>query len=60
MFQYRIYDKIKKEYLDRNLYYVSPKGIFYKQSSPLPVRLQAQSERYEVRIISEEEQKNET
>lgn len=59
MFQYRIYDTIKKKYLDRNLYYVSPKGIFYKIGSPLPTRLSQQAERYEVRIVSEEEQKNE-
>lgn len=60
MFQYRIYDKIKREYLDRNVYYVSPKGIFYKIGSPLPIRLTQQGERYEVRIITEEEKKNET
>ena len=47
---YKIYDKVKKTFLDSNIYYVSQKGIFYKINSPLPIRLKDQ-ERYEVRII---------
>lgn len=47
---YRIYDKKKKLYLDSNIYYVNQKGVIYKTSSVIPIKLQEQ-ERYEVRII---------
>ena len=47
---YRIYDKKKKVYLDSNIYYVNQKGVIYKTSNIIPIKLQEQ-ERYEVRII---------
>lgn len=49
-FKYLIFDTKRKTYLDKNLYYVTQNGIFYKISSPLPIRLEEQ-ERYEVRLI---------
>lgn len=50
---YRIYDKIKKVFLDRNLYYMNQRGVFYKIGNPLPIKLKDQ-ERYEIVIVKEE------
>lgn len=57
MFKYRIFDKRRKIYLDKNKYYVAQDGTIYKASMPLPVRATNQED-YEIRIVQEEKDGN--
>ena len=57
--KYLIFDKRKKVYLDKNLYYVKQNGEIFKTNSPIPTKLEEQ-ERYEVRLILDGETNDKT
>ena len=48
--QYRIFNKKRNAYLDKNLYFLGQDGIVYRKSSPFPTRYSNQEE-LEIRII---------
>ena len=50
--QYRIFNKRRNAYLDKNLYFLGQDGIVYKKSSPFPTRYSNQED-LEIRIIVE-------
>ena len=50
--QYRIFNKRRNSYLDKNLYFLGQDGIVYKKSSPFPTRYTNQED-LEIRIIVE-------
>lgn len=50
--QYRIFNKKKNTYLDKNLYFLGQDGIVYRKSSPFPTRYINQDE-LEIRIVNE-------
>ena len=50
--QYRIFNKRRNAYLDKNLYFLGQDGIVYKKSSPFPKK-NSNQEYLEIRIIVE-------
>ena len=50
--QYRIFNKKRNAYLDKNLYFLGQDGIVYRKSSPFPTRYINQDE-LEIRLIVE-------
>lgn len=48
--QYRIFNKKRNAYLDKNLYFLGQDGIVYRKASPFPTRYSNQEE-LEIRII---------
>lgn len=48
--QYRIFNKKRNAYLDKNLYFLGQDGIVYRKSSPFPTRYINQDE-LEIRIV---------
>lgn len=50
--QYRIFNKRRNAYLDKNLYFLGQDGIVYKKSSPFPTRYSSQED-LEIRLIVE-------
>jgi hypothetical protein len=50
--KYRIFNKKRNTYLDKNLYFLGQDGIVYRKSSPFPTRYSNQED-LEIRLIIE-------
>ena len=50
--KYKIFNKRRNAYLDKNLYFLGQDGIVYRKSSPFPTRYSNQED-LEIRLIIE-------